>query len=266
MDRIEEGAAGRRLKSGDQTGWRTPYTGAFGTVFDQLDREWERLSRNRAAAEHLADVRAAAAGARSLIEMEEFVRRADPPDVDQVLLALVTRAVDQDDLAARVLLQLLLPGTRSLARRWWAVGEPDERAAVAVSAVYGRIRGYPLARRPGRVAANILMDAARDVRKAVPRTDVELTGDFTNLMPPWERPDAERPAHPAVELVEVLSDAVDDGLIGATDAALVARSRIAGERVEDLAASTDMRPRTVWNRRKRAELALVAACRRATGL
>ena len=67
-----------------------------------------------------------------------------------MLLALVSRAIDGDGLAARVLLQLLLPDTRALARRWWALGDPDERAAAAVTAVYHRIRHYPLARRPGR--------------------------------------------------------------------------------------------------------------------
>ena len=75
-----------------------------------------------------------------------------------------------------MLLQLLLPGTRSLARRWWALGDPDERAAAAVTAVYHRIRHYPIERRPGRVAANILLDAAHELRRAVPKVVAAAVG------------------------------------------------------------------------------------------
>src|SRR5690606_32745324 len=146
-------------------------------VFDLLDDEWRRLSRHRGAARRLAPVCAAAGGSVSLGDIERFVRAAHPVDADRVLLALVRRAVERDELAARVLLQLLLPCTRALARRGWALGEADERAAAAVTAVYHRICNYPLARRPGRVAANILMDAAQELRRAVPRLISVPTAD-----------------------------------------------------------------------------------------
>jgi hypothetical protein len=137
-------------------------------VFELLDREWERLAVNRQAARQLPEVCRLATGAACLGDVEGFVRRADPASADRVLVALVRRAVDEDALAARALLQLLLPGIRQLARRWWAVGDEDERAAAAVAAVYHRIRSYPLARRPARVAANVLMDAAHELRRMVP--------------------------------------------------------------------------------------------------
>jgi hypothetical protein len=227
------------------------------TVFELLDREWEVLAGDRAAARRLGDVRRAAGGAGSLHEVERFVRAADPADADRVLLALVTRAVDRDDLAARVLLQLLLPGTRSLANRWWALGDADERAAAAVAAVYGRIRCYPLARRPGRVAANVLLDAARDLRRAVPKVPVTLVPEPR----PHHRdhPVEEAPLHPAVELAELLRDAVHDQVISPQDAELIAASRIRGARVADIAARRGSRPRTLWDRRQRAEQALATA-------
>src|SRR6266536_767031 len=99
------------------------------TVFDLLDSEWRQLSSSRSAARRLHDVRALAGDAGTLADVERYVRGADAETADRVLLALVARAVDDDDLAARVLLQLLLPGTRNLARRWWALGDHDERAA-----------------------------------------------------------------------------------------------------------------------------------------
>jgi hypothetical protein len=221
------------------------------SVFEMLDGEWGRLRRDKRAARRLREVCAVAGDATSLEGVEAYVRRARPEGADAVLLALVRRAVAGDTLAARVLLQLLLPGTRNLARRWWALGDHEERAAAAVTAVWQRICGYPVARRPGRVAANILMDAARELRRAVPRVVVTLSDE------PGPEPRGGEPA--AVELAEVLLDAVADGVLEREDAMLIARSRIAGQRVADIAAHRQLSGRTLWDRRQRAERALVAA-------
>jgi hypothetical protein len=224
------------------------------SVFDLLDAEWHRLRGDRSAARALRPV-LDLAGARDLAGLEECVRRADPAAADRVLLALVTQAIDHDDaLAARVLLQLLLPGTRNLARRWWSLGDRDERAAAAVAAVYGRIRRYPLERRPGRIAANVLLDAARDLRRSVPAANVSLTADPAHLVA-----DTAPSEHPAAELAEVLSDAVADGVIDIRDARLIAQTRIAGHRVADLARRADQGSRTLWDRRQRAEQRLSLA-------
>jgi hypothetical protein len=218
-------------------------------VFDLLEREWVGLRNDRSAARRLRPV-CELAGARTLAGLESHVRGADAVDADRILLALVTRTVDGDDeLAARVLLQLLLPGTRTLARRWWALGDHDERAAAAVAAVYGRIRRYPLARRPGRIAANVLLDAARDLRRSTPPTAVYATADPTVLM---DEP-GEGPASAAVELAEVLADAIDADVLDRRDARLIAQTRIAGARVADLAARSHLGSRTLWDRRQRAE-------------
>jgi hypothetical protein len=233
-------------------------------VFDLLDDEWRRLSQDRAAARRLRPVCAVAGGAPSLGDVERFVRAASPEDADRVLLSLVALALEGQALAARVLLQLLLPGTRSLARRWWALGDADERAAAAVTAVYHRIRHYPLARRPGRVAANILMDAAAELRRSVPRLvsvpsddpagHAERAGGRAHAGA-W----SDAPRHPAVELADVLHDAVAEGIVQRDDAELIARSRIAGHRVADIARHRGLRPRTLWDRRQRAEETLIAA-------
>jgi hypothetical protein len=231
------------------------------SVFDLLDDEWRRLRADRGAARRLQDVCDAAGGAVSLGDVERFVRAAHPADADRVLLALVRRAVAGDALAARVLLQLLLPGTRALARRWWALGDADERAAAAVTAVYHRIRHYPIERRPGRVAANVLLDAAHELRRAVPKLLVTPSADPAAQAALLDRARTVHRSveHPAVELTEVLADAVAAGIVGRDDAELIARSRIGGQRVADIAQHRGLRPRTLWDRRQRAEDALVSA-------
>jgi hypothetical protein len=225
------------------------------SVFDLLDLEWQRLRDDRSAARRLRPV-CEPAGARTLAELEAHVRRADPAAADRILLALVTRTIDHDALAARVLLQLLLPGTRNLARRWWSLGDHDERAAAAVAAVYGRIRRYPLARRPGRVAANVLLDAARDLRRAVPPATTHPAEDPGVLVVDQDADSADRGS--AGELVEVLTDAVAAGVLDPRDARLIAQTRIAGARVADLATHARLGSRTLWDRRQRAERQLVA--------
>src|SRR5262245_13043521 len=223
-------------------------------VFDLLDREWQQLKADRGAARRLSTVCHLAGDARTLADLEAHVRTAGPVDADQILLALVTRVIDHDDqLAARVLLQLLLPGTRNLARRWWALGDHDERAAAAVSAVYDRIRTYPLARRPGRIAANVLLDAARQLRRSVPRLATHATANVHD-----SDIAVVAQTHSSLELADALADAVDDGIIDLRDARLIAQSRIAGHRIADIAAHHHIGARTLWDRRHRAEQRLTA--------
>ena len=57
----------------------------------------------------------------------------------------------------------------------------------------------------------------------------------------------------------MLADAVAAGIVDRDDAELIARSRIGGQRVADIAVHRGLRPRTLWDRRQRAELALVSA-------
>jgi DNA-directed RNA polymerase specialized sigma24 family protein len=223
-------------------------------VFDQLDREWRRLATSAPAAQHLADVCHVAGGAPSLGELERYVRAADAPTADAVLAALVARAVRGDRLAARVLLQLLLLGVRRLARTWWALGDAEERAAAAVAAVYERIRRYPLARRPHRIAANVLMDAAHDLRRATRSGYVADAG-----LPAAFEPPARPSTHPGLELAEVLADAVGEGLISSSDAQLIAASRIAGTPLREIARRSGAKLRTLQWRRQQAEAVLTGA-------
>ena len=223
------------------------------TVIDQLEREWERLALDRRAARRLREACAEAGGATSLRELEQYVRQASPAAADRVLIALVGIASTGGRLEARVLLQLLLPGVRRLARRWWALGDRDERDSSAVAAVWHRICSYRLDRRPSKVAANILMDAEKELRRAAAahgRPAAELPLDYPAPSPQQSA---------AVELVDVLGSAVGDGVLTASDAQLIAVSRIAGVPLTDVADVRGTPARTLQRRRQDAERALVTS-------
>lgn len=222
------------------------------SLFDQLEHEWRAIGADRRAARGLSEI-LDLAGARDLEGVRHWVAGARPAASDPLLLALVTRAADGDQLAGRVMLQLLLPGTRRLARKWWALGNDAERQAAAAAAVYDRIRNYPVARRPGKVAANILLDAGSILRRQV-HDSRGLVG-FDDTREVQAEP---RIGHPSLELAQVLSDAVDEGVLSTAEAQLIAASRIAGRRLADLAAERGAALRTVQKHRRAAEATLVA--------
>jgi hypothetical protein len=187
-------------------------------IFDLLDAEWSlAFAGDRALARRLPELLELTDG-RTLAEADAWIARAGPADADRALQLLVARAVDGDELAARVLLQRLLPGARCLARRWWAIRDVDERAAITVSAVWSRIRSYPTARRPQRIAANILLDAENDLRRTA-------AADGRFPMCRGLRLDDERSVdqvpHPVEDLLEVVADAVAAGVVSAGDARLI---------------------------------------------
>ena len=81
--------------------------------------------------------------------------RADP---DAVFAALLTEAAAGQPIAARVVLQAMLGKVVRLAQ-----AHPDVGVDEFVSALWCRIRTYPLARRPPRIAANLALDTRKDV-------------------------------------------------------------------------------------------------------
>lgn len=102
------------------------------------------------------------------------------------------------------------------------------------------------------MAANVLMDAARELRRTAART-----ASCTPVADIGAREaDGSASTDAASELAEVLVDAVHDGTISWGDARLIAESRIAGTRVAAIAAHHGISTRTLWARRQRAELVL----------
>lgn len=228
------------------------------TVFSQLDREWSALANRPSTATELAEA-CALAGAARPTDLVPAVRRAAPDRADAVLVSLARLSNSGSDLAARALLQLLLPGTCRLASRWWALGGAEDRAAAATAAVYDRIRRYPIDRRPARIAANILLDANQDLarlaRRASAESQLTLPLEFDRLA----RRHAVTDPTPAEELRDVIEDAVAAGHVPANWAALIVATHIEGDDLPSIARRTGTPVRTLQWRRRAAEAALVAA-------
>lgn len=220
------------------------------SLFDRLDREWQRLGADPAAAKQLPEVLELAGNASTLEGVRQWVEAAPASAADRVLAALAARAVEGDQLGARILLQLLVPGTRRLARKWWALGTLAEREAAAVAAVFDRIRCYPITRRPAKIAANILLDASARLSRQVHDTRGQVSLDAVGELA------TTNPTHPAVELASLLCEAVNQRVITRHEAELIATSRITGRRIADLAAERGMARRTLEKHRHAAEVAL----------
>lgn len=170
---------------------------------------------------------------------------------------LAGRVRDGSDIAARALLQLLLPGTCRLAARWWALGSSEERAAAAVAAVYGRIRRYPLDRRPARIAANVLLDANQDLARSARRILSERE-HTASLEPRLFLAAAQEPGpSPAAELREVVQDAIEAGRVPAEWAQLILATHVEGDDLPSIARRTGIPLRTLQWRRRTAEAVLI---------
>lgn len=168
-------------------------------------------------------------------------------DGDEVLAELVHLA-RTDDLAARLLLQRLLPGIAAAARKHEA-RQPQRGEALgeALATAWTVIRTFPVERRPRFVAANMLRDI-----------------EYRTFVQPWRRQGRSIPqpsdtfdrtparivATPAAEeLAELLDLAAQSGL---ADADLdLARRLGRGESTAQLALAGRVTDRTIRNHRER---------------
>lgn len=148
----------------------------------RLEKEWERLATSTAAAEALTGwrrIEPALAGFADLEALRRCAHRRDNPEGSDRLLAALTRLAavtgHGDRLAARVLLQLLLPGAARIAASLTRIhGDRYTCEAALLAELTIGIRTYPWRRRPHHVAANLLMDARQRLIRAHQRTGHEI--------------------------------------------------------------------------------------------
>lgn len=234
-------------------------------AFDALDRSWTILARSPEATAALDRLQAHPdLTADDLDDLVTRVWAASKPNADRVHAALAELA-HADTTAARVLLQMLRPGLRSLGRRQAFGGSFDEVDQDVIALAWEQIRTYPIDRRPSAIAANILLD----VRKRYVR--VVLEG--SDLLSLDEVPDgrlrqassAEDEAidgeGPSLQRAHaLLATAVHRGTITAASATVVWRTRVQQDDDVDVTADLGVGVRTLQRRRQRAERLLAAAC------
>ncbi len=215
----------------------------------RLQREWDRLAVSPHA---VATARGWHLQVARLDSLDDLLlaagygqsgRRADHDDEIVRQLLLVARS---QPLAARVLLQRLLPGLGSIARRRVRFGG-DPVAAVddLLAAAWTVICTFPVERRPTYLVAGLLRDAEyhafrRDQRRRTPVIAVAP-----------ERFDESPAAAPqltaADELAQLLADAARAGLDD--DDLALARRLAAGATSAELAAEAQVTDRTIRNHR-----------------
>lgn len=185
-----------------------------------LDREWGELNNAPSTPQALhrwARSEPALAGLPTLAAILE--QRRSPVAAPAILAALARLSVD-DELAARCLLQALVPGLVRLASTAF-VDDPlalDEMVSLA----WERIRTYPTSR-PGSVAANVLWDVRKRYRE---HRTIEEPGSLA------EESSREEPT-PSAEDIVMERSAVDDlvvahreGVISRAALRLILRTRI----------------------------------------
>jgi hypothetical protein len=215
----------------------------------RLEREWEVL-RHRPAA--VARARSWGVTATPFTSLDELLWLAGfwsvrSTEADRVLGALVDVAGRGDQLAARVVLQRLLPGLLAIVRRE-QFREPGLDAFELLAAeAWIAISGYDVGRRPTHIAARLLNDA-RHRAFTTPRRRRRRIDEVP--VPPGHL-DGPMPAEPGStfeELTTVVAVARDGGL---TDRDLVPVRDYLSDHPARAAAQRGITLRTLRNRRDR---------------
>ncbi len=219
----------------------------MGTIGHALDRDWEQLNRSpqgRRALRRWAEQEEALAGLSCLDDILE--RRLDEKLARPVLAALA-RLAPTDPLAARTLLQAVLPGLVRIA----ADEHFGDRDALdhLVALAWERIITYPLTR-PGSVAANVLWDVRKRYRRERAASGVGL-----DAAGPFAEPTEDSVEDAAIDraMVDQVVAAQRRGVISDAAFALILRTRMGGEFLHEVAAGGGATVHALNQRRWRAE-------------
>lgn len=215
-----------------------------------LDREWRddyaTSEHGVAALERWQQTEPALDGLRSLDEILEA--RKDPEHAYEILAALA-RYSPHDEIAARTLLQALLPGLVALAFRTF---KRERRAFEDIVALaWLRIRCYPTTRN-GSVAGNVILDVRKDYvaeRMAeAPDEEVLSPKPFDGV----SAPAAEEEALAAV-IMDELHGALARGVVTERALDVLVRTRTGAATLEEVAVDHGTTPRYAQCIRWRAE-------------
>ncbi len=178
-----------------------------------------------------------------------YMRRTRGGEREDALLRALVRRARHDPLAARLILQRLLPGLKRRAGRVLLdASEREELWSLLLVCAWERIRAYPVERLPRRVAANLIVTSVRHALERLER-ERKLTRR-TAGPPPVEMADRD-PFESDIDAL--LGEAVKAGAISTEEAELIASTRIDGLPLERAADEHGLSRHALIVRRLRAE-------------
>ncbi len=259
----------------------------------RLMSEWEELTRSPRGGRALRRWRLRSSlfdGLGSLQDTVNHIQSLDRDESNPFYWFLSEAHYLGDDLAGRLLLQLVLPGLRWEIARWerwqgrtgWKTtpartgpSDPrlsdvslrgDELAQVVMAAGAQAIHELQRHHEPSWPILTIMRRTRRLILKAVREAErwaeVTATLDTHNLSPTLRCTDVgQAPESPdaAVRLAVTLGDLVQIGTISQENAALILRTRSGAATFDELAAQTGCSADTLRKRRQRAELSISGA-------
>ena len=233
-------------------------------IWDQMKMEWAQRSDARTVPERWGtDERLGGLTPAAMVELAHG--QGDRGRTDELLAGLV-RLAATDELAARTVVQIMLPGIRCLARRTASPSESSEdRDAAVIEGLWRRVRTYPWWRRQGTVAGNlsadILMERTRAGAKVRATLNESLEAVLEKGVPRGhaEAFIATERTNPGEELLGLLSEAVRARRLDRRSASLIARCRMGAQTATELASQAGIEAQSLRRNRQRAEGRLMAA-------
>ena len=249
-DPVRPSVSGLRQRPGMPTTTSLRRTTAHSQLSTRLDREWDQLSRRPAV---VARARSWGVTTTQFHSLDELLRLAgfkvgSSDDADEVLRRLVIVAAE-DPLAARIVLQRLLPGLLAIVRR----EQQRDRGVDAFDLLSARLGCRSSAIGPTADLATSPPDCSTmPATGRSPRRDGDRTGRPRTSSPParLDVPRLPQPGSTFEELTIVLGEARQAGL--ADDDLAIVCEYVGGRTAADLAAERKITPRTMRNRRQRA--------------
>lgn len=226
-------------------------------LFTDLDADWRIIAGGRAAQDALRrwapdPVLGSAVCLDDLLA--RTARGADPTDADALLRALLGRA-QSDEVAARTVLQALVPGLVNVARRVGARESPDLQAEV-VAVAWTLIRCGRWDERRGSIASHLLLDVFHVVSR-IPQTRLEqlvAPAALARVVPAPEPTEARGPTGREVLEVVALS-----GKIAAHQLHLVSDAVLDRTPVSVAAHQAGISVKAMTRRRERARASVIRA-------
>lgn len=219
---------------------------------DLLDRDWQLQLANGTVAERLRSWQLnepALSCFRGVESLMRYLRTSRSGERQDAVLGALVRQAHDDPVAARLVLQRLLPGLkRHAGRAILEVAEREELWSLLLAQTWERIRAYPIERRDRHVAAGLVLDSVRDTLALLAKERRHAAGLVAE--PPEGVEDRRDQSG---DVVWLLHAAVEARAISQEEARLILETRIDEVPLEEAAAAREVSRHALVVRRLRAE-------------